>query len=372
MSTYLVYLRVVIRKCKEMKVPILLLFTPIFTSLVSCASSQPSISVACEENNKGNFVMKWETSPIIEGRIKVYASPDPNHISTESNPVAEAGINEERVTLVSANPLVRMYYTMVFNDEFPVTLSSRNVNVSGVQNFRDIGGYPASRNKETVWGHVYRSADIDNIDSEGIAVLRGLGIRTIIDLRSQSEIRNSPRLKGINYIHIPIYSDDMLNEVSKVYNGDVIADSVPSLVERINAKVLSKRKWAYRKVFKCLLVRDNYPVLIECSDGKSRTGLVTAILLSALGVNYDFILKDYQLSNLYFDVTKFHRDAYRMPESAQEAITSFFSAKEDYLDDAYQHIIDDYGDATHYLTKGVGLSKHDIEKLRRLLLKNNY
>lgn len=356
-----------------MKLPVLSIIT--FAILLpACSTSQPNISVACEENAMGNSIMKWETTPTIDGHIKVYASTDPNHTSLEETPVAETTIGAQKVTIINKSPSIRFYYTIVFNDEYPITVATRNINMNGVQNFRDIGGYAIDKNKGTIWGKLYRSAQIDSIQPDGLKVLKGLGIRTIIDLRSPEEEGYDERfnkLWGIKIVHIPFYSESMLNIIHRAHDGTIINDSIQHVVERINIELVSKHAKTLHKIFKTLLDKNNYPIVVECSDGKARTGIATAIILSALGANYDVIMQDYQLSNLYFDITKVSHQVYNMPESVQEAITTLFAAKEDYLDAAFNYITDEYGDMNHYLNKAVGLSPKEIKKLKTLLVKEN-
>ena len=47
---------------------------------------------------------------------------------------------------------------MVFNDRYRVKVATRNINVPGIQNFRDLGGYKVAQGKSVRWGMIYRSA----------------------------------------------------------------------------------------------------------------------------------------------------------------------------------------------------------------------
>lgn len=126
--------------------------------LPACSGTAPHISIVCEENNVGNSIVKWEIAPLIKGNVKVYASTDPNNIP-EDSPVAIANISDQRMTIVTTDPTKRYYYTLVFNDKYRVKIATRNVNIPGIQNFRDMGGYPSYPTKKRVrWGMLYRSA----------------------------------------------------------------------------------------------------------------------------------------------------------------------------------------------------------------------
>lgn len=109
--------------------------------LPSCNGTAPHISVVCEENNVGNCIVKWEMAPLIKGNVKVYASTNPNHIP-EDVPVAVANISDLKMTVITTDPTQRYYYTLVFADKYRVKIATRNINIPGIQNFRDLEAIP--------------------------------------------------------------------------------------------------------------------------------------------------------------------------------------------------------------------------------------
>ena len=121
-------------------------------------------------------------------------------------------------------------------------------------------------------------------------------------------------------------------------------------------------------MFDVLLDAGNYPVVIQCSSGNERTGIMAALVLSALGVNQDIILDDYLLSNYYFNIPSASSYAYQLPVQSQEAITSMLSARENYLNASLQVIKSRYGDVATYLSEGIGLDKKEIKNLQKILL----
>ena len=98
------------------------------------------------------------------------------------------------------------------------------VNVEGVRNLRDVGGYPTSPGSCTRRGLVYRSADLSACTTNGLHRLESLGVKAIYDLRSKREIakteeaesgmssnvyeqwKSSPN--GPEYHFVPIFEDD--------------------------------------------------------------------------------------------------------------------------------------------------------------------
>ena len=63
--------------------------------------------------------------------------------------------------------------------------------------------------------------------------------------------------------------------------------------------------------------------------------------------------------------------AYKLSVNSQEAITTIYSAKEDFLNAAKEQIEAEYGSVQTYLKKGIGLSAEEIEQLRSILLTDN-
>ena len=296
--------------------------------LPSCSKTSPRISVVCEENNVGNSVVKWETIPEIPGEVKVYASESPEHTGTE-HLVASAPISDQHLTIPS---------------------------------------YP--HHKFVRWGMLYRSGEINRLRKGSLKKLKNLGIRTIIDLRSPEEkMELSKSLeKNFSVVSIPIATGNMEQIINGVQDRSIRSDTVYRIVERMNRELITKYAAQYRKVFDLLLNEDNYPVVIHCSSGKGRTGIVSALILACLDVNEDKIMEDYRLSNDYFNIPRATRYAYNLPVRSQEAITTLFSAREDFLNAAKEEAERQYGDIKTYLREGIGLSKQEMKHLRNILL----
>ena len=132
----------------------------------------------------------------------------------------------------------------------------------------------------------------------------------------------APCNKNFKVVHIPIPTGDMEHILKGVQERTIKSDTVYRMVERMNRELISNYTKEYRRIFDILLDKNNYPVVIHCSSGKGRTGIVSALVLASLGVDEDIIMEDYRLSNDYFNIPAASRYAYRLPTRSQEAITT--------------------------------------------------
>lgn len=339
--------------------------------LPSCNGNAPHISVVCEENHVGNCIVKWEIIPTIQGDVKIYASTNPDSIP-EDIPVATANIADLKTTIVTSDPTRRYYFSMVFDNKYRIKVASRNVIIPGIQNFRDLGGYSSYITKRTTrWGMLYRSAEMHNLSYIAQQELKNIGIKTIVDLRSPSEIQQQQLPDGFNIVHIPIATGNVEKLLREIRHERLKGDSVYKIVKQINRDLIYKYTKEYRQMFDILLDSENYPIVIHCPSGKERTGIASALVLAVLGVDDDLIMDDYRLSNDYFSIPSVS-DAYHLPVRTQEAITTLFSAREDFLNAAKEEAERRYGDVSTYLEEGIGLSKYDIKRLRNILLTDNF
>ena len=78
-------------------------------------------------------------------------------------------------------------------------------------------------------------------------------------------------------------------------------------------------------------------------------------------------MEDYRLSNDYFNIPKASKYAYELPINSQRAITTIYSAKEDFLNAAKDQIGAEYGSVQGIWKKGLGLSAEEIEELRQFI-----
>ena len=166
----------------------------------------------------------------------------------------------------------------------------RRIEAGGTLNLRDLGGYPAAGGGFVRWRTLLRSDALHKLDAGGLAMLSELGLRTVVDLRTQFEVETAPSaLDGlpVRLAHISILSGDM--------------QSLPLELEAIYRYMVDECGDAITAAIKALCAIDALPALVHCSAGKDRTGVVMALVLAVLGVPDPVIAADYALSSTYLD-----------------------------------------------------------------------
>ena len=133
---------------------------------------------------------------------------------------------------------------------------------------------------------------------------------------------------------------------------------------------------SYRELF-ARLIAGRGATVVNCTAGKDRTGIGTALVLTALGVPYETVREDFLLSNRAI-AAQFSRTPGASGIDTQAA-GAFAALPKDvaallagvdgpYLDAAFDQIRRDYGSVEGYLAKELGLGPRDLARLRRRML----
>ena len=154
-------------------------------------------------------------------------------------------------------------------------------------NFRDVAR-PAGVVPLIAPGRLFRSASPHDMPPAGIDHVRRLGIRTVIDLRSDVETAARPSVfpaPEVDLVHVPLE----LMSAAESHRTELTLDTLYSrmLVERADGLVRAVRAIARAP---------RGGVLVHCTAGKDRTGLTVALILSALGVPTKKVVDDYALT----------------------------------------------------------------------------
>lgn len=220
-------------------------------------------------------------------------------------------------------------------------LAPRLIDVQGVCNVRDAGGWYTDDGGRMRQGLLYRGSEMNLIGNHAIEItpcgirtmLDQLKIKTDLDLRNQEEAGNiemSPLGERVNYVRKPVlgYMDIFMEQfIQPLYD-----------------------------IFKLFSRPESYPIYIHCWAGADRTGTVIALLKAALGVSYHDITRDFEVSTF-----------------AKFGVRGRCNKSFTYVE-VFEHLDKNYpGDTLKqkvraFLIETVGITQKDIENMDKILV----
>lgn len=157
--------------------------------------------------------------------------------------------------------------------------------IEGTYNFRDVGGYPVRNGGQTRPGVLYRSDALGALTQQGRKAVAGLGISRILDLRSDPEIAGAP--SAVDGLGIEIRHLSVLKAAAPQAQAGQ-RHTLDTLY-----RLMVERRGRYLIEALRAIGTAQGPVLVHCTAGKDRTGVVVALALDASGVERDAVIEDY-------------------------------------------------------------------------------
>lgn len=341
-----------------------LFLLPLLSLAAATAASADTIEApTVNRTAPGEATLNWTDADPVD----IFRSDDADAPVKAMTLVAKA--NRDGRANVSVNPGERTYFLIRDSKSGQtVRVAERLLPLEQGSNFRDIGGYPAAGGKHVRWGLIYRSGGQPMLTPNDLTQIQGLRLAHLVDLRSSEERVLAPsRIEGVPYQAIG-YSMSSLLKGNNPGNGEGVYRTMPTMLAP-----------HLKLVFADLLNRDG-AIAYNCSAGQDRTGFVTAMILSALGVPRDVILTDYHLS------TDYRRPEWEMPKidpaaHAGDPVAQMFARYQQnpaaakpqplktaegtaFLAFAFDEIEKKWGSVDAYLAQEAGVSKVDLAALR--------
>jgi protein tyrosine/serine phosphatase len=183
----------------------------------------------------------------------------------------------------------------------PVGERAPPASLTSIENFRDFGGYRASDGRLRRQA-LFRSAQLGMASEADLERLGALGFNLVVDLRRPDERARQPTRRWPGF-SADVISNDLQNETTESWI-DFVARADPDAAE-MRAYMLSYYRAApfearhidlFSRYFDGLSRVDG-PVLVHCSAGKDRTGVLVALTHALAGVANADILNEFLLTN---------------------------------------------------------------------------
>jgi protein-tyrosine phosphatase len=170
-------------------------------------------------------------------------------------------------------------------------------------NFRDIGGLRTSNGQAVRPGVIYRSEGPASFLEDHRAELLDLHVGTVCDLRSAGERDAAPNDwcgPDCDVLNLDMNTDLRAQgkDIWELLRDSPTRETAHAVMSQ-NYRMMPAAIQPHLPLMVDALLEGRVPLLIHCTAGKDRTGVVIAILLLLLDVPVDDILEDYARSNVF-------------------------------------------------------------------------
>jgi len=205
----------------------------------------------------------------------------------------------------------------ITHDGVGYAVAVRRIPLTGATNLRDAGGYDSVEGQPIPWRWRFRSENLSRLTPRDWEVLETLGVSSVLDLRTDEEFSLQPTRapRGVEIIRMPIRGrllgfDDptqaLLDAKITAIGPDDMRDMYLEMVAHHSSEFLEAAE-LYRS--------HPLPLLVHCTAGKDRTGIVVALWQLGAGVPWHDVVADYKLSSLFRTLERFLGLGVRLRES---------------------------------------------------------
>ena len=252
--------------------------------------------------------------------------------------------------------------------------ANRVVNLTGVHNFRDYGGYALPGGARLKRGLLWRSGQHHEASDADLAQIGSLGLAQVFDLRSDRERASHPCRRPEGFVGKVLFEADGTSMLAPHVAAATSLRRDPETTRENMRR--SYRGMPYRPklnaaitVYLNTLADKGGASLINCMAGKDRTGFAVAMFHHAVGVHRDDTIADYLLTNSAGDQDARIAAGKRsvsgvIDEIDDDALRVLMGVEADYLEGAFDQIIADHGSIDAYQAATFGVDERLKERLR--------
>ena len=180
------------------------------------------------------------------------------------------------------------------------------IDLEGAVNVRDLGDLPTVDGGQTLRGQLLRADNLQELTSSDVAALvRGIGVSTVVDLRSSNELKSEgpaplDAVEGVRHAHHPVLPE-------RGTNTDMIAAALLTKAEQDRSRYpadpvcghylgyLEDRPDQVAGALRAIAHAEG-AAIVHCAAGKDRTGVLVALALTVAGVTPQAVVADYAAS----------------------------------------------------------------------------
>jgi protein tyrosine/serine phosphatase len=233
-----------------------------------------------------------------------------------STPVAST-VGATSIDIAGLDSLQRYFFIVRAVDEEGLSdgnirqQATRSLYLENATNFRDLGGYTNEWGLRVNWGGIYRSNNVVTLTDADLDKVNSLGWQRIVDMRLDYDISRDGGMDR-TYAGNETKYDMLPFNYGDSYLRSLVPPSIPAPVTWPLSWDLSQVDWdnwyinimeqnreGIKETFDRFADPSQYPIVLHCTQGKDRAGVVSALFLSLLDVPKATIVQDYMLTHDY-------------------------------------------------------------------------
>ena len=316
----------------------------------------------------GDYHIEWQAS---DPDTRVTVEPLVPSASAQAHYSEDA----ERARLSGLAPASRHYFRLRDQHGTEVLAGERKLGMQGTPNFRDFGGYRTADGRQVKWGFLFRSGQLSSLSAQDVALLGSLELDLVCDFRrleeQQSDPSRLPQRQPPRIASLPIIPGSNSRFFEEADNQLAGREAMYDFMLEINRDFAEAQTNTYARMFREILDVDDARFLVHCAAGKDRTGFAAALILLALGVPRDVVMRDYMLTSRFFEplreIDRLKRK-YAMEHMDTESIMPMLEVHEDYLARALDAIEQNYESIEAYLAEALGVGPDGLAELKERYL----
>lgn len=231
--------------------------------------------------------------------------------------------------------------------------------LKGTRNVRELGGYPTEDGKTTKDKVFLRADNLKKLTKKGRNYLYDYGVRLVIDLRSEAEIkRGADKIdtKQMEYVNYPLFD--------KV-QSTLLKGNLPKNMSDMYTELVENSKDTLAAIFRRLIACKGC-ALFHCTAGKDRTGILAMMILKEAKVPDEVIIADYSVSGEHMKKV-FDRQKWWAKFAGITIPDYIFESRPEYIKDLMDYLTKTYGSVHGYLRE-IGLKEEELTALRDKLV----
>ena len=239
--------------------------------------------------------------------------------------------------------------------------------VEGLHNLRAVQGYAVSGGRMRP-SRLYRSGAWELVSERGRAWLDA-NVRTVLDLRHPDEVasaaasRRGPPPAGLvphSIFRADLSMTEFVNELNALSGDGISSDRY---LDYLHLGAADR----FARAVELLADESSYPVLVNCTAGKDRTGLLIAIVMDLIGASDEDIGTEYARSNAGIDgLIAYLKGVGRVPQGADAEIRARMATPAHRIRQFLDGVRNEYG-SVRALLQNEGVTDSTLKALQQHL-----